>query len=40
VAVGGDDTVVRLYKVNNKDFKEPCQLVSELTEGGHTEAIT
>ena len=39
LAVGGDDKVIRLYKVTSKDFKGEMPLVCELNEGGHTEAI-
>jgi WD40 repeat protein len=39
LAVGGDDTIIRLYKVASKDFKGDMPLVCELKEGGHSEAI-
>lgn len=39
LAVGGDDKVLRLYKVTSKDFKGEMPLVCELKEGGHSEAI-
>lgn len=37
--MGGDDKIIRLYKVTSKDFKGEMPLVCELKEGGHTEAI-
>jgi WD40 repeat protein len=39
LAVGGDDKVLRLYKVTSKDFKGEMPLACELKDGGHTEAI-
>ena len=39
LAVGGDDTIIRLYKVTSKDFKGEMPLVCELKDGGHSEAI-
>lgn len=37
LATGGDDSVVRLYRVNNKKFDDPVILECELR--GHEDAI-
>lgn len=39
LAVGGDDSVIRLYKVTSKDFKGDMSLVCELKNGGHTAPV-